>query len=133
VVGIPEEEDKQMLIVPRVNNKKFRETLKSYINDGHKVSKNPFVISSYQQEEIIILDIDDKDNIIVEKPTFNTYGASVNKIRLHIFKERLTIPLCVFEEMKTITDYNKVATYFGDSIEKTLWLKTLHDREDETT
>jgi len=119
------------LYVPLKTNPEIVKILRDAVKNGAVVSKNPMVISSFHRENVWILDMVD-GMVTKEHPSFNTYGASHNKIHMCIIAEDgLTIPKEIYEEMKTVTDIDEIYRRFGDSVERILWIKTLLDREEK--
>ena len=114
------------LIIPLVTSKdpKYVKMLKEMVKIGNKISRDPYIISGFTPENIIVLDFKD-GSIHSNQPDFNTYGASVNKIQMKIFNRRCTINKDVYEEMRTETDIDVISYKYGDSVEKTLYIVTL--------
>lgn len=116
------------LVVPLKRDSRLVPMLRPFVTNGIVVSRDPMVISGYRQDEVSVLSLDENGDAVFTRPEFNTYGASVNMIRMSMLDERMTIPEKVYEHMRSINDIQEVSRTFGDSVEKVLWIKTLLDR-----
>lgn len=103
----------------------------------------PFLISDSTPEQVLVFD--KSDGIVsVNRPDYNTLGASINKITMKTFRKRETIGGFAqqkmatfkqrFEDMKTTgseTDkqelIDEINLQLGDSVEKILFIKTILD------
>ncbi|TDQ18898.1 restriction system-associated AAA family ATPase [Algoriphagus boseongensis] len=79
---------------------KFISTLKDCLNQPEKrnmrelliTSHSPFIISDSHEENVLVFKKNDETRIVtVERPGFNTFGASVNQITLKVFEKHETI------------------------------------------
>jgi len=102
-------------------------------------SHSPFIVSDSKMENVLVFDKDEHGVVACNRPNFNTFGASVNKITMGIFEKRETIGeyanqiIDEFKErMETTEDlealFSELDDTIGDSIEKTLFMKELFDR-----
>lgn len=117
------------VVVPLQSDGRLRDVLAGYLDRGFLISKDPMVISSFPTSQVHVLGITPDGMVVAASPSFNTYGASVNKINMCLFGQKHTIPSKVLEEMHFMTDIEEISRTFGDSIEKTLWIKKLMDAE----
>lgn len=106
-----------------------RDYLKKKVKEGCKVSRDRFIISGFKPEDIEMVSITDA-GVVTERPNFNTYGASVNKIQMCLFGEPRTINKDVYEKMRQETDIKTISREYGDSVEKTLWINYLIKKVD---
>ena len=113
--------------VPLVRSKRLAPFLREKVREGHRVSRDPMVISGTKQEDVILISEDGAQTV----PEFNTYGASVNKIKMSILKEPYTIPATVYRELQEATDIDDINRRFGDSIEKTMRIHCIHFKSRE--
>lgn len=103
-------------------------------------SHSPFIVSDSQRENVLVFKKDDNNDVSCERPDFNTFGASINKITMKVFDKTDTIgdyansKLQEFkerfaqgEDAQTIID--EVENTLGDSMEKVLFLKLLFDKQ----
>lgn len=118
------------LIIPLSTSKnaRYRKYLAEAVMNGQMVSRDPRTISGFEQYEVEIVEVV-KGNLKRYTPEFQTYGASINKITMGIIGERCTINLRVRDELMACMDIDEVSSRFGDSVEKTLHINRLMDRE----
>ncbi|MEE9303739.1 MAG: AAA family ATPase, partial [Thiotrichaceae bacterium] len=103
----------------------------------------PFLISDSEPEQVLVFD--KQDNVVtVERPDYNTLGASINQITLKTFNKRETIggyaqqkmnefkrqfeaekDSASTEQMQNLI--NEINQKLGDSVEKVLLVKTILD------
>jgi restriction system-associated AAA family ATPase len=102
---------------------------------------SPFLISDSKPDRVLVFDKQD-GKVHIDHPDYNTFGASVNKITLATFGKRETIggvALTELERLKVQFDSEKspkelideIYRTMGDSVERTLLLKTILDRTEE--
>lgn len=124
---------------------KFISTLKDCLNQSKKkvmrelliTSHSPFIISDSHEENVLVFkkDFETRD-VKVERPGFNTFGASVNQITIDIFERADTIGDLANSE---ITTYEKrfkegedaeklikeINVRLGESVEKTILINRI--------
>jgi len=103
----------------------------------------PFLISDSKQDNVLVFDKKDKV-VSISRPSYNTLGASINKITLNTFNKRETIGgyaeqfMDVFRQRFNETKENstieqkqqlisEINEKLGDSVEKVLLIKTILD------
>lgn len=102
-------------------------------------SHSPFIVSDSKPEKVLVFEKNEHNKVTCERPGFNTFGASINKITMNIFEKRETIGeyagqiIDNFKERMETTDdleslFSELDETIGDSIEKTLFMKELFDR-----
>ncbi len=107
----------------------------------------PFLISDSEPEQVLVFD--KQDNIVsVERPDYNTLGASINQITLKTFNKRETIGGYAQQKMDEFKRQfeaekdsanaeqlqflmNEISQKMGDSVEKVLLLKTILDAKEK--
>ncbi|AYH50150.1 ABC transporter [Dickeya fangzhongdai] len=123
----------------------FITRLRQCLPDAGKASQEmlltthtPFLISDSKPDKVLVFD---KDNgkVSISKPTYNTLGASINKITMNTFGKRETIgghAQALLDDWRRrfneghedkealITEINQ---QLGDSVEKLLLIKTILD------
>jgi len=102
----------------------------------------PFLISDSKPDKVLVFNKDKETGTVsVSTPDYNTLGASINKITMNTFAKRETIgghALAILESLRQrfmdgedkeqlITEIDR---QLGDSIEKILLIKTIHDSMD---
>ena len=103
----------------------------------------PFLISDSKPEQVLVF-TKDNGEVAVNRPDYNTLGASINKITLNTFDKKETIGGYAQQQMQAYkdrfeqgrhfdTDHDKQALIdeihhqLGDSVEKVLLIKTILD------
>lgn len=102
----------------------------------------PFLISDSKPEKVLVFAKDQASGTVsISKPTYNTLGASINKITMNTFDKRETIgghAQALLDDLRRrfeeghedketlITEINQ---QLGDSVEKLLLIKTILDTE----
>jgi restriction system-associated AAA family ATPase len=102
----------------------------------------PFLISDSKPEYVLLFEKDEENNkVIVERPEFNTLGASINKITMEAFGKVETIGGYAAKKLKEFEDRfeagedpNKIIKEthktLGDSVEKVLFINRVLDKGD---
>jgi len=116
-------------------------------NDAHEMlvtTHTPFLISDSRPEKVLVFNKNKEDGTVsINKPDYNTLGASINKITMNTFGKRETIgghAQAILEDFRKrfkngedkeqlITEINR---QLGDSVEKVLLIKTILDSMGET-
>lgn len=111
-------------------------------NDSHEMlvtTHTPFLISDSKPEKVLVFKKDKETGLVsINKPTYNTLGASINKITMTTFDKRETIgghAQAILKDLRRrfeegddkeqlITEIN---LQLGDSVEKVLLIKTILD------
>lgn len=124
---------------------KFISTLKDCLNQSKKevmrelliTSHSPFIISDSHEENVLVFKKDfETREVTVNRPGFNTFGASVNQITIDIFERADTIGDLANSEISKyeyrylqgenpddlIIEINKT---LGDSVEKTILINRI--------
>lgn len=95
------------------------------------VTLSPWIISDTLEDDLFVLD----DDLYLNETSFNTYGASVNKITMKVLGRHCTMGTKSKAELESYADNIENYTVadidykFGESVEKMLVLKLLFDRE----
>lgn len=112
----------------------------SGLEESHEMlvtTHTPFLISDSKPEKVLVFK--KKDGVVtIEKPKYNTLGASINKITMNTFRKRETIGghaqmilenLCQRFENGEDKEHliTEIGKELGDSVEKMLLLKTIFD------
>ncbi len=114
-------------------------------DDTHEMlitTHSPFLISDSKPDRV--LEFEKKDGKVhVKPPEYNTFGASINKITLTTFDKRETIGAVAQKELarlkaqvipgtssKALID--EIYRTMGDSVERTLLIKSILDQAEET-
>lgn len=64
----------------------------NYIRELLITSHSPFIVSDCQEENVLVFKKDNKTGLVtVDRPGFNTFGASVNQITVKVFGKNETI------------------------------------------
>ena len=98
---------------------------------------SPFLISDSQREQVLVFS-KKKGKVKVNRPEYNTFGASINKITMETFQQRKTIG---GQAQQAVADFRQrfkngeqddafiteIENTLGDSIEKILLIKTILD------
>ena len=102
---------------------------------------SPFPISDSLRKKVLIVEKDEKGEIVIDNPKYNTFGASIDKITAETFDQaedigdqaqkrfdeyyqKIRDPNCDKREL-----LNLIHEEFGDSLERFLLLKTVRDRK----
>ena len=113
-------------------------------DDTHEMlitTHSPFLISDSKPDRVLVFDKQDS-KVHIEHPEYNTFGASVNKITLATFGKRETIggvAQTELERLKAQFDskespkdlIDEIYRTLGDSVERTLLLKSILDQNEE--
>lgn len=102
-------------------------------------SHSPFIVSDTKEEKVLLFKKDKKGEVKREKLSFNTFGASVDKITAKIFGQNSNmgdLSLDILEEYRDKIDNSKdlealvkdIESELGESIEKFLLVKSIFDR-----
>lgn len=96
---------------------------------------SPYIISDTPTKFLFIV----CDNLEIDKPDFNNFGASANKISMHILQRKSTIgdlSLDIVNQYQEklnndeIFDFQDMDKTLGESVEKTLLSKYYFDKEE---
>lgn len=113
-------------------------------DDTHEMlitTHSPFLISDSKPDRVLVFDKQD-GKVHIEHPDYNTFGASVNKITLATFDKRETIGGVAQSELQRLEAQfdpkkspkeliDEIFRTMGDSVERTLLLKSILDRSEE--
>jgi restriction system-associated AAA family ATPase len=128
----------------------FQNTNPKFRREVLVTTHTPFLISDSTPEQVLVVNKDNSKGMVsVNRPDYNTMGASINKITMKTFGKRETIGGFAeqklnalkkrFEALKrTGTDAEKNALIdeieleLGDSVEKMLLIKTILDSMQES-
>lgn len=99
-------------------------------------SHSPFIISDSNEDNVLIFKRNTEGVITVERPEFNTFGASVNRITMDIFERENTIGELANSLVASYEDrYKKgedpklllkeINDMLGDSVEKTILINRI--------
>ncbi|MFJ5505600.1 restriction system-associated AAA family ATPase [Pectobacterium carotovorum] len=102
----------------------------------------PFLISDSKPDKVLVFAKDKTSGTVsISKPTYNTLGASINKITMNTFDKRETIgghAQALLDDLRRRfeeghedkeTLITKINQQLGDSVEKLLLIKTILDTE----
>ena len=102
---------------------------------------SPFLISDTTPDRVLVFEKED-GKVQIEHPDYNTFGASVNKITLATFGKRETIGgraqavlaalrsrFADGESSQALID--EIYRIMGDSVERTLLIKSILDQNEE--
>lgn len=110
--------------------------------DRHEMlitTHTPFLISDSKPEKVLVFHKDKKTgSVSIQKPDYNTLGASINKITMNTFGKRETIgghAQAILENLRKRFDngedknqlISEINQQLGDSVEKVLLIKTILD------
>ena len=129
---------------------KFISRLQEYlVGNGDKYSNqemlitthSPFLISDCQKQKVLIFEKEDNE-VKIKCPTFQTFGASINKITFEIFNKTETIGDVANGLIEKLAErfekgddreeiLKELNEKLGDSIEKILLTKTILDSQKE--
>lgn len=101
----------------------------------------PFLISDSTAEKVLVFS-KQEDNVCVERPNYNTFGASINKITMRTFGQTNTIGAQAMVALQELRDrfergedkkllLNDLDARLGDSVEKILLSKAISDADEE--
>lgn len=124
---------------------KYLSTLRNCFKDSKELpeilitSHSPFIVSDSSRENVLIFKKDKDNNVSCQRPDFNTFGASINKITMKVFDKTDTIGDYAQSKLNELKlrfnngdDLDKlideVENTLGDSMEKILFLKLLYDK-----
>jgi len=109
----------------------------NYLREILITSHSPFIISDCHEENVLVFKKQDKsNNVIADRPGFNTFGASVNEITIEIFERSDTIGDLANGEIQTYlqrfengedstTLIKELNRNLGDSVEKTILINKI--------
>ncbi len=115
---------------------------KNYSNQEMLITTHsPFLISDCQKQKVLVFEKED-NKVGIKRPSFQTFGASINKITFEIFNKTETIGdvanaliIKLAERFKQGDDREEILKELndklGDSIEKILLTKTILDSNKE--
>jgi len=116
---------------------------KNYMRELLITSHSPFIVSDCKEDNVLVFKKDKKTGVvIVNRPGFNTFGASVNQITIQLFNRVDTIGDLANEkvlefEKRIQTDEDletlKVDIFntLGDSIERTILINQLIEKRNK--
>lgn len=101
----------------------------------------PFLISDSTPEKVLVFS-KQEGNVCVERPNYNTFGASINKITMRTFGQTNTIGGQAMVALQKLRDrfekgedkkrlLNDLDTDLGDSVEKILLSKAIYDADED--
>ena len=104
-------------------------------------SHSPFIISDCQQENVLIFKKDGNNEVICERPDFQTFGASANAITIKVFEQTGTIGDHAMEVLDGYGDrleqgedpdklISEADNALGDSVEKVLFINRALNRKE---
>jgi len=103
------------------------------------ITHSAFIVTDFKQDDVLVIPKKGKYDL----PYFNTFGASVNKINMCLFRHAITIGALAQDTMQellarpqeTLEQINETIALsskcLGDSVEYTLMMHKLLNREDE--
>lgn len=124
---------------------KFISTLKECLNQSENrnmrelliTSHSPFIVSDSHEENVLVFKKNDETRVVsVNRPGFNTFGASVNQITINIFERADTIGDLANSEITAYenrfkkgenpdTLIKEINFNLGDSVEKTILINRI--------
>ncbi len=113
-------------------------------DDTHEMlitTHSPFLISDSKPDRVLVFEKKD-GQVHIEHPEYNTFGASINKITLTTFDKRETIGGVAETELARLKAQfipgesaqaliDEIYRTMGDSVERTLLIKSILDRNEE--
>lgn len=100
-------------------------------------SHSPFIVSDSHEENVLVFKKNDRTRVVtVERPGFNTFGASVNQITIDIFERADTIGDLANSEIESFEKkfengenpdslIKEINLRLGDSVEKTILINRI--------
>lgn len=104
-------------------------------------SHSPFIVSDTKEDNVLIFEKDENGKVDCKKATFNTFGASINKITMKVFDKKETIgdvaknKLAEYKKRLDAdadidTIIHDIDLELGESVEKILFMKMLFDKQE---